>query len=46
MRLWLHFLKSDNSTAILLIKFGFVVEIRIQEEDSLIIWVGWLIIWL
>ena len=36
------FLISDSSTPDALIKVGLDVEIRsIQEEDPLVIWVGW-----
>ena len=41
------FLREWYSKPVLIIRFVFVVKIRsIQEEDSLVIWVGWLIVWL
>ena len=47
MWLWWHFSNDDNSTPVLLIKCGLVAKIRsIQEGYPLVIWVGWLIIWL
>ena len=45
--LWWHFSKSDISLRKLLIKLGFDVKIRsIQDKESLVKCVGWLISWL
>ena len=41
------FLRDDSSTSAALITLGLDVKTRsIQEEDSLVIWVGWSIHWL
>ena len=38
----MNFLQSDSSTPDVLIKLGLDVKIRsMQEEDSLVIWIGW-----
>ena len=45
--LWWHFSKSDISTPELLIKLGYDVKMRsIQDKESLVVYVGWLISWL
>ena len=45
--LWWHFSKSDISTPDLLINLGFDVKMRsIQDKESLVTCVGWLISWL
>ena len=42
--MWWHFAKIDNSTPVSLIKVGLVAKVRwINEEDSLVTWVGLLI---
>ena len=45
--LWWHSSQSDISTPELLIKLGFDVKMKsIQDKESLVICVGWLISWL